>query len=247
VIVLGADVNTGDFLNWSHGASAKILFAIKLPAADVATAVWEKVITSITTAGSAAKQINDAKSTITTNLDTTVSSRLATTGYTAPDNANIALIKTETNKIQAIDDNVDAILTDTGTTLPAAIAAISVDLTPVLTAIGLTAEQASLVALFAALDINILKILTDIAALTPSGGGGGGLMAFTTWAALETAMLNDLATGSWRVEEYAVGEQKKRFKSFDEFKKVLTYVQHMAALDAGGVTKTYAKNDGRGS
>jgi hypothetical protein len=172
---------------------------------------------------------------------------LAAAGYTAPDNANIALIKTETNKIQAIDDNVDAILTDTGTTLPAAIAAISVDLTPVLTAIGLTAEQASLVALFAALDINILKILTDIAALTPSGGGGGGLMAFTTWAALETAMLNDLATGSWRVEEYAVGEQKKRFKSFDEFKKVLTYVQHMAALDAGGVTKTYAKNDGRGS
>jgi len=64
VIVLGADVNTGDFLNWSHGASAKILFAIKLPAADVATAVWEKVISTITTANSAAVFIKKIKSLI---------------------------------------------------------------------------------------------------------------------------------------------------------------------------------------
>jgi hypothetical protein len=35
------------------------------------------------------------------NLDATVSSRLASTGYTAPDNASIALIKTNTDNLDA--------------------------------------------------------------------------------------------------------------------------------------------------
>lgn len=49
---------------------------------------------------------------IVTNLDTTVSSRLAGSSYTAPDNTGIGNIKTQTDKIQVIDDNIDLIKTD---------------------------------------------------------------------------------------------------------------------------------------
>jgi hypothetical protein len=75
-------------------------------------AIWDALTAALTTAGSIGKRIAD-------NLDAAISSRLATAGYTAPDNASIA-----------------AILVDTGTTLPAAIGDIptNVELTAALAA-----------------------------------------------------------------------------------------------------------------
>lgn len=47
----------------------------------------------------------DARAAKLDNLDATVSSRLATSGYTAPDNADIALIKAQTDKLTFDSDN----------------------------------------------------------------------------------------------------------------------------------------------
>lgn len=73
-------------------------------------------------------------------LDAAISTRLATAGYTAPDNTSITAILADTNEMQGKlptnnimgssvktdkDDEIDAILTDTGTTIPGLIAALN--------------------------------------------------------------------------------------------------------------------------
>lgn len=71
-------------------------------------------------------------------------------------------------------------------------------------------------------------------------------MAFTTWAALKTQMLDDLAAGNWRTESYQVGDMQKKFRTFKDFMEVLNYVTDMAAVEAGTVTsRVYAKQGGR--
>ena len=73
--------------------------------------LWEASATQATTIisdiATVDAVVDGTAATVSANLDATVSSRLATAGYTAPDNASIT-----------------AILEDTGTTLPAAIAAL---------------------------------------------------------------------------------------------------------------------------
>src|SRR5262249_52326891 len=54
-------------------------------------------------------------STVNTNLDAKVSTRLATSGYTAPDNSDIAAIKTQTDKLTFDgSNNVEAVLASNG-------------------------------------------------------------------------------------------------------------------------------------
>jgi hypothetical protein len=83
------------------------------------------------------------------------------------------------------------------------------------------------------------------------GGTGTGTKtttsgAFTTWAALKTQMLNDMASGSWRTESYQIGDMNKKFRSFADFKEALGYVTDMAAVEAGTTTsRVYAKQGGR--
>lgn len=64
-----------------------------LSAADVSGAVWNAATASYGTAGTYGALVE-------TNLDATVSSRLATSGYTAPDNASITSILADTNELQ---------------------------------------------------------------------------------------------------------------------------------------------------
>lgn len=63
-------------------------------AATIATTVWDKLLTAITTAGSIGKLIKD-------NLDAAITTRMATFTYTAPDNADIVLIKAKTDNLPA--------------------------------------------------------------------------------------------------------------------------------------------------
>lgn len=94
-----------------------------LSSADVSGAVWNAATASYGSAGSYGLLVE-------TNLDATVSSRLASGSYTAPDNAGIVAIKAVTDNIPdsgsmtsiatasalaTVDSNVDAILDDTGT------------------------------------------------------------------------------------------------------------------------------------
>ena len=105
------------------------------------TEIWHLLLTGITTAGSIGKLIKDY-------LDAAITSRLADADYTAPDNTTIiaiaGYIDTEVAAIKAKTDNlpaspaatsdiptadITAILEDTSTTIPAAIAALPQDKT----------------------------------------------------------------------------------------------------------------------
>ncbi len=66
---------------------------------------------------------------------------------------------------------------------------------------------------------------------------------FTTWADLKVKMLNDLASGDWRVSEYEISGRKMKYRSFNEFKGVLEYVKYQAGVESGAVVgRTYAAN-----
>lgn len=73
-------------------------------------------------------------------------------------------------------------------------------------------------------------------------------MAFTTWAALYSSMLDDLATGSWRGKSFQVGDRTMTYRSFQEFRDALEYVKMMSQQEAGSLTaRVYAKQGGRAS
>jgi len=61
--------------------------------------IWNHLLSAILTEGSVGKLLKDL-------LDVAISTRLAATGYTAPDNANIALIKAQTDKIPDIPADI---------------------------------------------------------------------------------------------------------------------------------------------
>lgn len=75
-------------------------------------------------------------------------------------------------------------------------------------------------------------------------------MAFTTWAALKQEMLDDLASGRWKIKSYTVGDVSRTFVSVDEFLKVLDRVTTEAsgegATGQAYVGRTYAKQGGGG-
>ncbi|MBW1712759.1 MAG: hypothetical protein JRJ59_06395 [Deltaproteobacteria bacterium] len=72
-------------------------------------------------------------------------------------------------------------------------------------------------------------------------------MGFTTWQDLYGKMLDDLATGNWRVASYRIGKRETQYRTFAEFKAALEYVKQQAAVETGTATgRTYAAQGGRG-
>lgn len=63
-------------------------------AATIATTVWDKATSALTTSGSVGKLVTD-------NVDAAISSRLASGSYTAPDNSSITAIKAKTDNLPA--------------------------------------------------------------------------------------------------------------------------------------------------
>jgi len=73
-------------------------------------------------------------------------------------------------------------------------------------------------------------------------------MAFTTWSALYTQMLDDMTSGSWRTASYSIGGRTRTYKTFAEFKEALEYVKGMADIDGGDqVARTYPRPRGSAS
>ena len=70
---------------------------------------------------------------------------------------------------------------------------------------------------------------------------------FTTWSALYSQMLDDLASGSWRkMSGYSVAGRSVSYRSFDEFKKLLDYVKSQADAEKGSYQgRTLARPIGR--
>lgn len=126
--------------------------------AVLADAIWDEVMSGHTTSGSAGAFL----ALLNSYLDATVSSRLAAAAYTAPDNADIVTILSDVqalsnvvdliptlSEIEAsavlakaaalatVDANVDSILEDTGTTIPASIAGLDTIIDKILALQGL--------------------------------------------------------------------------------------------------------------
>ncbi|MFH1060392.1 MAG: hypothetical protein V1797_17145 [Pseudomonadota bacterium] len=63
-----------------------------------------------------------------------------------------------------------------------------------------------------------------------------GTGAFTTWSALAATMRDDLASGNWRtVSSYSLSgpvSQTITYRNFDEFLKLLAFVEGRAAEEA---------------
>lgn len=72
-------------------------------------------------------------------------------------------------------------------------------------------------------------------------------MAFTTWTALKTQLLDDLASGGWKTKSYQIGDVTRTFRDFSDFKQFLELVEYRAATEGGtAVGRTYAKQGGGG-
>ena len=94
--------------DWNIGKTGYALSAAGVQA------IWDALTSALTTIGSIGKLLVD-------NIDATISSRLASASYTAPDNAGIAAIKTKTDSLVSTvankaDVNIKAVndLTVTG-------------------------------------------------------------------------------------------------------------------------------------
>ena len=76
------------------------------------------------------------------------------------------------------------------------------------------------------------------------------MAAFTTWTALYTKLLDDYASGDWRMASYSAptpgGNFGKSYRTFDEFNSALEYARRMADLESGAASpRTSARPAGR--
>ncbi len=72
-------------------------------------------------------------------------------------------------------------------------------------------------------------------------------MAFTTWTALYTAMLDKLAAGDTSVGTVSAGGKSITYKTNKEFLEMLSFVEGKAKTESGdAVPRTYAGQGGRG-
>lgn len=118
---------TADTATAVWGASVRSLTTFGSLVADVATAVWGAVTRTLTTTIPTAVQIRQEIDTNSTKLDAAISTRLASAGYTAPDNTSITGIKAKTDQLQFTGAAVNANATvDTGAIATAVAGAISV-------------------------------------------------------------------------------------------------------------------------
>ena len=56
---------------------------------------------------------------------------------------------------------------------------------------------------------------------------------FTTWTDLKNEMLNDMASGSWKIKSYATADGLRfEYRDFNDFRRALDYVTAMAEQEA---------------
>lgn len=64
-------------------------------------------------------------------------------------------------------------------------------------------------------------------------------MAFTTWAALKTAILNAIADGSVLTSSYTINGRTINFRALKEATDFLVFIDQQIATEAGGA-RTFA-------
>ncbi len=56
-------------------------------------------------------------------------------------------------------------------------------------------------------------------------------MAFTTWSALKTSILDDIANGSILTKSYAIGDVNRTFRDLREVTEFLKFVDYQVAAE----------------
>ena len=126
-------------------------------AGEVADAVWDEARSGHTTAGTFGETMGTVESNID-NLDGTVSSRASQTS------------------LDTVDSNVDAILVDTGTTIPGLIATAQADLDTITGSDGATLATTQGAITWGAVTISVTDAIDNI---TLAGSGTGDGLVFT--------------------------------------------------------------------
>lgn len=170
--------------------------------AILAQAVWDEATGDAGTAGSIGKLIND-------NLNATVSSRLATSGYTAPDNASITTILARADvatstRASATDytptraaklDNLDATVSSRNATTPPTVAAIRAEIDA-----NSTKLDAAVSSRLADADYTVPPTVEEIdTQLTSSHGAGTWQQGNTTTPPTVAAIRAELDTNSTKL------------------------------------------------
>lgn len=65
-------------------------------------------------------------------------------------------------------------------------------------------------------------------------------MAFTTWSALKTAILDDIANGSVLTSSYTINGRSHNFRTLKEVMDFLKFIDQRIGTDSGG-GRNYAK------
>jgi hypothetical protein len=98
------EADGGAFLAAVADAISNLTFdASNLPVSAIVDAVWNKLDTDFSITNSIGKRIKD-------NLNTTISSRMASASYTAPDNAGIASANTKLDNLKDFDPDTDTVI-----------------------------------------------------------------------------------------------------------------------------------------
>lgn len=153
-------------------------------------AIWDALTSALTTAGGIGKLIVD-------NLNATITSRMATFAYTAPDNATVGAINTKLG-------------TPAGASVSVDIAAVKADTDDIgiagagLTAVASAANLATLTgyvdtevaAILAAVDTEIGTLLTNVAAILGQTGTTGVVLSTAQREALADAVLGRARSNS---------------------------------------------------
>lgn len=61
-------------------------------------------------------------------------------------------------------------------------------------------------------------------------------MAFTTWSALKTSILDAIADGSILTQSYTIAGRTRTFRNLDEVMRFLSLCDRMIAAEGGGMT-----------
>lgn len=57
-------------------------------------------------------------------------------------------------------------------------------------------------------------------------------MAFTTWSALKTSILDDIASGSVLTKSYAVGDVNRTFRDLREVTEFLKFIDYQVSAES---------------
>ena len=174
------------------GAVGSVTAGVTL-AASAVQAIWDALTSALTTVGSIGKLLVD-------NINATISSRLATAGYTAPDNTSIASILVDTAEIGVAGAGLTVLATQTSVndlpTKAELATALGTADDAVLAQVALVKAVTDKVDTTLVLDGAVYDFTAAALAAAPTGGGSAPTAGEVADAVWDEALADHVAAGS---------------------------------------------------